>query len=192
MDFVTGLPWTNKQHDSAWVVIDRLTKSAHFLPDKTTYTADQYADIYVREIVWLHGIPKTIVSDRRSVFTSRFWGRLQQAMGTKLSLSTAFHPQTDGQSERTIQILEDMLCTCVLDFGGSWNKYLPLIEFSYNNSYQSTIGMAPYELLYWRKCWSPLHWDEVGERQLLGPEAVREAQDAVVLIRKRMLATQSR
>ena len=148
MDFVTGLPKTNKQHDSAWIVIDRLTKSAHFLPVKTSYTADQYADIYIQEIVRLHGIPKTIVSDRGSVFTSRFWRSLQQAMGTKLSLSTAFHPQTDGQSERTIQILEDMLRACILDFGGSWNKYLPLIEFSYNNSYQSTIGMAPYELLY--------------------------------------------
>ena len=113
-------------------------------------------------------------------------------MGTKLSLSTAFHPQTDGQSERTIQILEDMLRACVLDFGGSWNKYLPLIEFSYNNSYQSTIGMAPYELLYGRRCRSPLHWDEVGERQLLGPEAVRQAQEAVTLIRQRMLAAQSR
>ena len=135
MDFVTGLPKTNKQHDSAWIVIDRLTKSAHFLPVKTSYTADQYADIYIQEIVRLHGIPKTIVSDRGSVFTSRFWRSLQQAMGTKLSLSTAFHPQTDGQSERTIQILEDMLRACVLDFGGSWNKYLPLIEFSYNNSY---------------------------------------------------------
>ena len=113
-------------------------------------------------------------------------------MGTKLSLSTAFHPQTDGQSERTIQILEDMLRACVLDFGGSWNKYLPLIEFSYNNSYQSTIEMAPYELLYGRRCRSPLHWDEVGERQLLGPEAVRQAQEAVTLIRQRMLAAQSR
>ena len=191
MDFVTGLPKTNKQHDSAWIVIDRLTKSAHFLPVKTSYTADQYADIYIQEIVRLHGIPKTIVSDRGSVFTSRFWRSLQQAMGTKLSLSTAFHPQTDGQSERTIQILEDMLRACVLDFGGSWNKYLPLIEFSYNNSYQSTIEMAPYELLYGRRCRSPLHWDEVGERQLLGPEAVRQAQEAVTLIRQRMLAAQS-
>ena len=113
-------------------------------------------------------------------------------MGTKLSPSTAFHPQTDGQSERTIQILEDMLRACVLDFGGSWNKYLPLIEFSYNNSYQSTIEMAPYELLYGIRCRSPLHWDEVGERQLLGPEAVRQAQEAIALIRQRMLAAQSR
>ena len=159
MDFVTGFPRASKQHDSAWIVIDRLIKSAHFLPVKTSYTTDQYADIYIQEIVRLHGIPKTIVSDRGSVFTSRFWRSLQQAMGTKLSLSTAFHPQTDGQSERTIQILEDMLRACVLDFGGSWNKYLPLIEFSYNNSYQSTIGMAPYELLYGRRYRSPLHWD---------------------------------
>ena len=142
MDFVIGLPRTNKQHDSTWVVVDRFTKSAHFLPVKTTYTADQYADIYVQEKVRLHGIPKTIVSDRGSVFTSRFWGSLQQAMGTKLSLSTTFHPQTDGQSERTIQILEDMLRACVLGFCGSWSKYLPLIELSYNNSYQATMSYS--------------------------------------------------
>ena len=111
--FRDRLPQTSKQHDSAWVVINRLTKSAHFLPVKTSYTADQYADIYIQEIVRLHGIPKTIVSDRGSVFTSRFWRSLQQAMGTKLSLSTVFHPQTDGQSERTIQILEDMLRVCL-------------------------------------------------------------------------------
>ena len=118
MDFVTGFPRTNKQHDSTWVVIDRLTKSAHFLPVNMSYTAEQYANIYVQEIVRLHGIPKTIMSDRGSVFTSRFWGSLQQAMGTKLSLSMAFHPQTDGQSKRTILILEDMLRACVIDFGG--------------------------------------------------------------------------
>uniref|UniRef100_A0A803QBZ8 Integrase catalytic domain-containing protein n=1 Tax=Cannabis sativa TaxID=3483 RepID=A0A803QBZ8_CANSA len=103
-------------------------------------------------IVRLHGAPKSIVSDRDPKFTSKFWGSLQQTMGTKLKFSTAFHPQIDGQSERTIQILEDMLRACVMDFEGSWNKYLPLIEFSYNNSYQSTIGMDPYEMLYGRKC----------------------------------------
>src|SRR5574344_3113193 len=151
MDFVVGLLRTTGMYDSIWVVVDRFTKSAHFLPVRTTFTVDQLAELYVREIVRLHGVPKSIVSDRDPKFTSKFWQSLQRAMGTKLKFSTAFHPQTDGQSERTIQILEDMLRACVMDFEGSWNKYLPLIEFSYNNSYQSTVGMAPYEMLYGRK-----------------------------------------
>ena len=97
---------------------------------------------------------------------------MQRAMGTSLNFSTAFHPQTDGQSERTIQILEDMLRACVLDFKGTWNRYLPLIEFSYNNSYQATIGMAPYEALYGRRCRSPVHWYEAGESEITAPEFV--------------------
>ncbi|KAM6583149.1 hypothetical protein CsatB_010151 [Cannabis sativa] len=113
-------------------------------------------------------------------------------MGTKLKFSTTFHPQTDDQSERTIQILEDMLRACVMDFEGSWNKYLPLIEFSYNNSDQSTIWMAPYELLYGRKCRSPIHWDETGERKYLGSESVQRTNEAIEKIKARMLASQSR
>ena len=192
MDFVVGLPRTTGMYDSVWVVVDRFTKSAHFLPVKVTYSVDQYADLYVKEIVRLHGVPKSIVSDRDPKFTSKFWMSLQKAMGTNLKFSTAFHPQTDGQSERTIQILEDLLRACVMDFGGSWSKYLPLIEFSYNNSYQSTIGMAPYELLYGRKCRSPIHWDETGERKYLGPELVQKTNEAIDKIKARMLASQSR
>ena len=109
-----------------------------------------------------------------------------------MNLSTAFHPQTDGQAERTIQTLEDMLRACVLDFQGSWEKYLCLIEFSYNNSFHATIGVAPYEMLYGRKCRSPIHWDEMGERKYLGPDLVRRTTEAVEKIRKRMLTAQSR
>ena len=163
--------------------MDRYTKSAHLLPVRTTYTVDQYADLYVREIVRLHGASRSIVSDRDPTFTSKLWGSLQKAMGTQLKFSTAYHPQTDGQYERTIQILEDMLRACVLDFGGTWSKYLPLIEFSYNNSYQSTIGVAPYEMLYGRKCRSPIHWDETGERRYLGSEAVQRTSEAIEKIR---------
>ena len=112
-------------------------------------------------------------------------------MGTRLKFSTAFHPQTDRQSEQTIQILEDMMRACVLDFGGSWSKYLPLMEFAYNNSYQSTICMAPYEMLYGRKCRSPLHWDEAGESRFLGLELVQRTNEAIEKIRARMLASQS-
>ena len=192
MDFVEGLPKTVGQHDSIWVIVDRYTNSVHFLPIRTIYIVDQCAYLYVREIVRLHGAPRSIVSDRDPTFTSKFWGSLQKAMGTQLKFSTAYHPQTDGKSERTIQILEDMLRACVLDFGGSWSKYLPLTEFSYNNSYQSTIGVAPYEMLYGRKCRSPIHWDETGERRYLGPEAVQRTSEAIEKIRARMLTSQSR
>ena len=113
-------------------------------------------------------------------------------MGTQLKFSSAYHPQTDGQSERTIQTLEDMLRACAIDFSGSWEKYLPLVEFAYNNSFQATIGMAPYEALYGRKCRSPVHWDEAGERQYLGPEMVDEATEAIRKIQKRMETAQSR
>ncbi|KAL5540682.1 hypothetical protein UlMin_043334 [Ulmus minor] len=133
MDFVVGLPKTTKGHDSIWVIIDRLTKSAHFISVRTTNTMEQLAETYIREIVRLHGIPKSIVSDRDSKFTSTFWKSIHRSLGTQLNFSTAFHPQTDGQSERTIQTLEDMLRACVLDFQGSWSKYLPLVEFAYNN-----------------------------------------------------------
>ena len=113
-------------------------------------------------------------------------------MDTKLSFSTTFHPQTDGQSERMIQTLEDMLRACVMDFQTLWDRYLPLIEFSYNNSYHSSIGMAPYEALYGRKCRSPIHWDEVGERKLLGPELIQQTMEAIDKIRRRMKIAQSR
>ena len=119
MDFVVGLPRSRDGYDSIWVIVDRLTKSAHFLPVKATYSVTKLAKLYVKNIVCLHGVPISIVSDRDSVFTSRFWQKLQEAMGTRLDFSTAFHPQTDGQSERTIQTLEDMLRMCILGLGSS-------------------------------------------------------------------------
>ena len=135
MDFVTGLPRTQKGHDAIWVIVDRLTKSAHFLAMNVKDSLPKLAKMYLEEIVRLHGVPASIVSDRDPRFVSRFWQQLQRALGSTLCLSTAAHPQTDGQSERTIQTLEDMLRACVLDFKGSWDQYLALIEFAYNNSY---------------------------------------------------------
>ena len=128
----------------------------------------------------------SIVSDRDPRFTSRFWSSLQNAFGTKLHFSTVFHPQTDGQSERTIQTLEDMLRACVMEFRGSWDTHLLLMEFAYNNSYQVSIGMAPYEALYGRKCRTPICWDEVGERKLVGPEIVQVIYDKIKVIRDRL------
>ncbi|HVQ00532.1 MAG TPA: RNase H-like domain-containing protein, partial [Candidatus Thermoplasmatota archaeon] len=192
MDFITKLPNTRDRHDSIWVIVDRLTKSAHFIPIKETYPVSQLAQIYVNEIVCRHGIPLSIISDRDGRFISHFWNSLQDALGTRLDLSTAYHPQTDGQSERTIQTLEDMLRSCVLDFGGNWDKHLPLIEFSYNNSYHSSIGMAPFEALYGRKCRSPICWNEIGETQITGPEMVQETTDKIALVRQNILAARSR
>nr|CAH66252.1 OSIGBa0139I12.1 [Oryza sativa] len=192
MDFITGLPRTSAGHDSIWVVVDRLTKVAHFIPVKTIYTGNKLAELYMARVVCLHGVPKKIVSDRGSQFTSKFWQKLQVEMGNRLNFSTAYHPQTDGQTERVNQILEDMLRACVLDFGGSWDKNLPYAEFSYNNSYQASLQMAPYEALYGRKCRTPLLWDQTGERQVFGTDILREAEEKVKIIQERLRVAQSR
>ncbi|XP_058180201.1 transposon Ty3-G Gag-Pol polyprotein [Rhododendron vialii] len=157
-----------------------------------TDSMDSLSRLYIREIVRLHDVPVSIVSDQDSRFTSTFWDSLQKALGTDLRLSTAFHPQTDEQSERTIQILEDMLRAYALDFKGSWERHLPLVKFVYNNSYQSTIDMAPYEALYGQPCRSPVCWVELGETSLLGPELVRGTTEKIETIRQRLLAAQSR
>ncbi|KAL0550368.1 hypothetical protein IC582_014876 [Cucumis melo] len=192
MDFITGLPKTLKGYTVIWVVVDRLTKTAHFVPGKSTYTASKWGQLYMTEIVRLHGVPVSIVSDRDARFTSKFWQGLQLALGTRLDFSTAFHPQTDGQTERLNQILEDMLRACVLEFSGSWDSHLHLMEFAYNNSYQATIGMAPFEGLYGKCCRSPVCWGEVGEQRMLGPELVQTTNAAIQKIRARMLTAQSR
>ncbi|KAL0541789.1 hypothetical protein IC582_021849 [Cucumis melo] len=175
MDFITGLPRTLRGFTVIWVVVDRLTKSALFVPGKSTYTASKWAQLYMSEIVRLHGVPVSIT-----------------AMGTRLDFSTAFHPQTDGQTERLNQVLEDMLRACALEFPGSWDSHLHLMEFAYNNSYQATIGMAPFEALYGRCCRSPVCWGEVGEQRLMGPELVQSTNEAIQKIRSRMHTAQSR
>ncbi|KAL0546488.1 hypothetical protein IC582_016398 [Cucumis melo] len=192
MDFITGLPRTLRGFTVIWVVVDRLTKSAHFVPGKSTDTASKWAQLYMSEIVRLHGVPVSIVSDRDARFTSKFWKGLQTAMGTRLDFSTAFHPQTDGQTERLNQVLEDMLRACALEFPGSWDSHLHLMEFAYNNSYQATIGMAPFEALYGKCCRSPVCWGEVGEQRLMGPELVQSTNEAIQKIRSRMHTAQSR
>ncbi|GJU70214.1 reverse transcriptase domain-containing protein [Tanacetum coccineum] len=192
MDFVTKLPKTAAGSDSIWVIVDRLTKSAHFLPMKETDSTEKLMRLYMKEIVARHGIPVSIISDRDSHFTLRVWQSLHKALGTQLNLSTAYHPQTDGQSERTIQTLEDMLRACVIDFGNGWDRHLPLVEFSYNNSYHTSIKAAPFEALYGRKCRSPVCWAEVGEAQLTGPEIIHETTEKIFKIRDRMQAARDR
>nr|GEZ77448.1 putative reverse transcriptase domain, ribonuclease H-like domain, aspartic peptidase domain protein [Tanacetum cinerariifolium] len=166
-DFVTKLPRTSNGHDTIWVNVDRLTKSAHFIPTRET-------------------------ENRNSHFTSRFWKSLQNALGTQLDMSTAYHPKTDGQSERTIQTFEDMLRAYAIDFGKGWEKHLPLVEFSYNNSYHTSIKSAPFEALYGRKCRSPVCWDEVGDTQLTGPEIIHETTKKIVQIRQHLQAARDR
>ncbi|GJV85794.1 putative reverse transcriptase domain-containing protein [Tanacetum coccineum] len=147
MDFVTKLPKSSSGHDTIWVVVDRLTKSAHFLPIREDYKTEKLAKIYTNEIVARHGVPVSIISDRDGRFTSHLWQAFQEALGTRLDMSTAYHPQTDGQSERTIQTLEDMLRACVMDFGGSWDTHLPLIEFSLYKRWR-TRYMVRIELVF--------------------------------------------
>ena len=142
MDFITGLPRSHRGNDAIWVIVGTLTKVAHFIPIRTTYRANQLAQLYVSRIVSLHGVPKTITSDRGSLFTSAFWSRLHEALGTALKYSTAYHPQTDGQTERVNQIFEDMLRACTLAQGTKWEDCLPYAEFSYNNSFQGSLKMS--------------------------------------------------
>ena len=191
-DFVFKLPPTTQRHDSIWVVVDRLTKSAHFLPIREKFSPQKLAVLFMNHIVSLHGVRVSIISDRDPRFTSRFWKRLMKELGVRLNLSTAFHPHTDGKYERTIQTLEDMLRSCVLQFKGHWNEYLPLAEFTYNNNYHSSIEMSPYEALYGKQCRTPLCWNETGERKLLGPEIVQTTVDKVNIIRARLKAAQDR
>ncbi|GJV42022.1 putative reverse transcriptase domain-containing protein [Tanacetum coccineum] len=162
MDFVMKLPRTSSRHETIWVIMDRL---------------------YLNEIVARHGVPISIISDHDCHFTSRFWQSMQEALGTHLDMSTAYHPQTDGQSERTIQTLEDMLRACVLDFRGSCYVHLSLVECSYNNSYHSSVRCALFEALYGRKCRSPIMWAEVGEGQLIGLELVQETTEKISQIK---------
>ncbi|GJX34685.1 putative reverse transcriptase domain-containing protein [Tanacetum coccineum] len=192
MDFITKLPKTKSGHDTIWVIVDRLTKSAHFLAMREDYSTERLAKLYIDEIVARHGILVSIISDRDGRFTSRCWQTVQRALGTRLDMSTAYHPQTDGQSERTIQTLEDMLRACVIDFGGNWDVHLPLAEFSYNNSYHSSIRCAPFEALYGRKCRSHVLWAEIGKRSLIGPELVQETTDKVVLTKEILKAVKDR
>ncbi|GJU57413.1 putative reverse transcriptase domain-containing protein [Tanacetum coccineum] len=163
IDFVIKLPKSSQGCDTIWVIVDRLTKSAIFVPIRETDPLEKLARMYLKE-----------------------------ALGTSLAMSTAYHLETDGQSERTIQTLEDMLRACVIDFGKGWVNHFLLVKFSYNNSYHASIKAAPFEALYGRKCRSPFCWAEVGEVQLTGPEIVQETTEKIVVIKQRMQAARAR
>ncbi|GJW64187.1 putative reverse transcriptase domain-containing protein [Tanacetum coccineum] len=166
MDFITKLPKSSQGFDTIWVIVDRLTKSAHFLPIRENDPLDKLARLDLNRIVTRHGIPASIICDHDGRFTLNLWRSFQKALGTDISKSTAYHPENNGQSERTIQTLEDMLRACVIDFGKGWVKHLSLAEFSYSNSYHASIKAAPYEALY-----------ETTEKIVLIKQRMQDAQD---------------
>jgi transposase InsO family protein len=192
MDFIVGLPKTTKGFDSIWVIIDQFTKIAHFLPVKTKNPVVTYVKLYIARILSLHGIPKTIVSDRGPQFVSKFWSELHIFLGTKLLHSSTYHPQTSGQTKRVNQILEDMLRSCVMEFPQKWDDCLPLAEFSYNNNYQESIKMAPFEALHGQRCRTPLNWSEPGDRWYFRPDLVKETEAKVQQIRHHLKEAQAR
>ncbi|KAI5334636.1 hypothetical protein L3X38_024769 [Prunus dulcis] len=172
MDFVFKLPRTQNKHDGVWVIVNRLTKSAHFLPVRANYTLNKLAKLFIDEIVRLHGVPVSITSDRDPRFTSRFWTKLHEAFGTQLQFSTDFHPRPT--------------------FRNDWDEKLPLMEFAYNNSYQASIRMSQFDALYGKQCRTPFYWDEVGEHRLEVADDVERTKEQVKIIRERLKTAQDR
>jgi transposase InsO family protein len=183
MDFITGLPRTSKQHDSIMVVVDKLTKAAHFIPLKTTHRVVDVPDIFLKEVARLHGIPKTIVSDRDPKFTSNFWRGLFKGFGTNLNFSTTYHHESDGQTERVNRVIKDMMRMYVMDKPSMWEDYLHLVEFAYNNGYHTSLKMSPFKSLYGIKCNTPVSWDNLANRTVVGPEQLKEMEDQMIKIK---------
>jgi hypothetical protein len=179
MDFIVGLPLSTHKFDSIWVIVDRFTKSAHFIPVHTNYRAEKCTKLYIARILCMHGVSKIIIFDRGLQFVTHFWEQLHASLGMHLIHNIAYHPQTDGQTEGVNQILEDMLRACVLNYHDKWDKCLPLAEFSYNSNYQESLRMALFETSYGCRCRTPLNWVEPSERTIFGPDPVTEAEEIV-------------
>ncbi|MCO5576289.1 hypothetical protein L7F22_030098 [Adiantum nelumboides] len=192
MDFIIRLPTTRGGYDSIFVVVDRLTKQAHFLPVKMTDSALTIARLFVKEIFRLHGMPKSIVSDRDSKFTSHFWRATFESIGTQLCMSTAFHPQTDGETERVNRILEDMLRMYVNENQSNWNEYLPLVEFAYNSSYHTSIRMTPFEAMYGYNCPTPINFLNSRNKVELSHEMLEKMDNELAKIRGNIREAQKR
>ena len=168
MDFITRLPRTKKQNDSIMVVIDKLRKASHFILVKSNYKAVNIVDIFMKENFILHGIPKIVITSRNAKFTSRLWMSLFKGRDTKLNFSTTYHPQTYGQTKGLNQVLEDMLRMYVMSQPTKWEDYIHLVEFTYNNNYQASLKMSPFEVLICRRCKVPLSWENLEDRKDLG------------------------
>jgi hypothetical protein len=192
LEFITGLPKTQKQNDSIMVVIDKLSKYAHFIPVKSTFKAINITEIFMNRIFRLHGIPKMMVSDRDVKFTSTFWKELFARLNTNLNFSTSYHPQMNGQTERTNQITEDMLCMYVRAKPSKWEDYLHLVEFAYNNGYQNSAKLSPIEIMYGKKCTTPISWDNPDDRLMVGPEMLQEMENMVRKVQQNLKEAQDR
>jgi hypothetical protein len=189
INFITNLSRTAKQHDSIMVIVDKLTKATHFIPVNSTHKVDDIAEIYMCAFVKLHGVPKTIVSDRDSKFTSNFWKGLSNGFGTSLNFITTYHPETNGQTERVNHLIEDMLRMYVMHKPSKWEDYLDLAEFDYNNGYHTSLKMIPFEALYGRKCNTQVSWDNPTDRVVVGPDLLWEMEEHMVKIRKNLKAS---
>jgi hypothetical protein len=159
---------------------------------RTTYDRDKLARLYIDNILKLHGVPKSIISDCGAQFVSMFWRSLHQALKTNLDYSSADHPQTDGQTERVNQVLEDMLRACVLAYGKCWEESLAFVEFSYNNGYHASLKKSPFELLYGRKCRTPLMWLEDGDRAIESSDFIKATEEKIAEVRENLRMTQLR
>ena len=190
MDFVTSLPSVQGGYDSIMVVVNYLTKVAHLIPVKKTFSASNIARIFIKEIFHLHGLPKRIVSDRDAKFTSNFWTSLFKGIGTQLNFSTAYHPETDGQTERVNQVIEDILQAYCNREPKAWFYYLPLVEVAYNSSYHRSIGMSPFKALYDQDCITPLSWFDPTIRVEASLQMLEEMEEQTRLIRKEIKAAQ--
>jgi hypothetical protein len=172
--------------------MDKITKAVHFIPLKTTHKAANVTDIFIKDVARLHGIPKTIVSDRDSKFTSNFWKGLFKGFGTNLRFSTSYHPESDGQTERVNRVIEDMLRMFVMDKPSKCEDYLHLVEFAYNNGYRASLKMSPFESLYGRRCNTLVSWDNPADRKVVGPELLKEMEDQMLKIKQNLKTAQDR
>jgi hypothetical protein len=183
MDFITNLPKTSKQHDSIMVVVDKLTKATHFIRVKLTHKETNIVDIHMKEVAKLHVVPKIIMFDRDPNFTSNFWKGLSKGFGTNINFNTTYHPNSDGKTERVNQVIEDMLRMYVMEKPLNWEYYLHLVEFSYNNGYQASLKMSPFEALYRRNFNTPISWDNPTTRVIFGPDLLREMEEQIEKIK---------
>jgi hypothetical protein len=192
MDFIIDLPKTIKVHDAIMVVVDKLSKEAHFIPIKYTFESIDVANIFMKEIFRLHGFPKTIISDRDAKFTSNLWKSLFASLEMQLAFSMTCHPQTNGQNKRVNKVLEDMLRMHVMHRPKQWEEYLPLVELAYKNGYQESLKTSPFEVLYGRKCRVSISLDSLVEKITLGPELLKEMEEAIVKIKQNFKIAQDR
>jgi hypothetical protein len=192
MDFIMVFPRTGKRHDSIMVVVDKLTKYAHFIPIKTTHKAADVVDIFMKEVARLHRIPKTIVSNRDPKFTSNFWKGFFKGFRMNLNFSTTYHPESDGQKKRVNSVREDMLRMYVMEKPSKWEDYLNLVEFAYKNGYQESLKMIPFEALYDRRCNTLVRWDNPTDITVVGLELLKEMEDQMLKIKQNLNAAQER